>query len=264
MYTQQQRFIPRRQLSTAEIQHYFSSQPVSLRWAIIAFLIGAGLIIAGISNMTVLVVGLVIALTSASYILLITTSKPSDEQYDEWLDSQTDAIYFWALQTLGIDERDITDSVYCLHSFVLPGSQAARAHSDQAVRARKGKDGKLRCSINVYTYFFFTRNSLALFVGTINGWDASTEQRTHWYRYQHIMDITPDRFHDTVNIEDRQLRCSIEQCRLELINGNTIFLTTALQATHHNKQRNTTIYLLPETGFESTLRDVRRLIFFKQ
>ncbi len=261
---QQQRVISQRQLSQAQLRRYFSSQRVPLKRAALALILGMLLIISSFyAGSIVFVTGLVVAIISGICLLLIATSQPGDEQFDRWLDHQATIMRSTALQELGLDERDFANQVYCVHSFVLPGSREAGEHSSQAVQMKRGKDGKLRCSVNVYTYFFFTKTSLAFSVGTINAWNNSTLQHSYRYRYQHIADIAPpsERLQDTVNLNGKQLKCRLKQCDLELINGRTIHLTAALQAVYYDRQRNVTYFLLPETGSESILREVRRLLF---
>ncbi len=259
---QQQRVISKRQLSQTQIRRYFSSQRAARKRVALALILGV--LVFGLGfyvGSIVLITGFAIAIISGWF--LIATSPPSDEQFDQWLSRQAETMYSQALQAFDFSERDFANRVYCVHSFVLPGSEEARAHASQTVRAKKGKDGKLRCSMNVYTYFFFTRTSLALFVGTINAWNNSVQQHTYRYRYQHIADMAPpsDGFQDTVNLNGKQLRCRLKQCNLELINNKTIHLTATLQAVYYDRQRKVTYFLLPETGFESTLREVRSLLF---
>lgn len=259
---QQQRVISQRQLSQTRIRRYFSSQRASRKRAAIALILGVLVLGLGFYVGSIgLITGLAIAIISSLF--LLATSPPSDEQFDQWLSHQAETMYSQALQAFDFYERDFANRMYCVHSFVLPGSKEAEAYASQTVQAKKGKDGKLRCSMNVYTYFFFTRTSLALFVGTINAWNNSLQQHTYRYRYQHIADISPplEGFQDTVNLNGKQLRCRLKQCDLELINGKTILLTATLQAVYYDRQRKVTYFLLPETGFESTLREVRSLLF---
>jgi hypothetical protein len=77
------------------------------------------------------------------------------------------------------------------------------------------------------------------------------------------MDVVIYKFQDTVRIEDKQFQYTIEQCHLELTNGRTIPLSAALRARRRDRQRNVIKSLLPETGSESTLRDIRTLLFSK-
>src|SRR5207253_5452731 len=86
---QQQRIIPQRQLSQAQLRRYFSSQRVPLKRAAIALIFGVLLIIISFyAGSIVLVTGFVVAIISGIRLLLIATSQPRDEQFDRWLDRQ--------------------------------------------------------------------------------------------------------------------------------------------------------------------------------
>ena len=265
---QQQRIIPKRSLSEAETRRYFSPRQFP-RWTCIILLLGLLFITISyywLYSWVVFSGGMIVLLGSIVRLMLIFTSRISDEQYDSWVEDQADAMYYEAIQTLGLDESDLADPVQCIHSFVLPRSRIAEAYPTQEVQVKRGTDGDLHYSVHVYTYFFFTRNSLAIFRGDINAWNHSEyDEKNYTFirRYQHIMDVVIYKSQDTVSIEDKLFQYNVEQCCLELTNGRTIPLSATLRARRRDKQRNVIKSLLPETGFESTLRDVRTLLFSK-
>jgi hypothetical protein len=265
---QQQKIIPKRPLSEAETRRYFSPRQFSI-WTWIILLLGLLLITMSYNLLQSWIVfsgGMIVLLGSIVHIILTFTGRISDKQYDSWVEDQAEAMYYEALQTLGLYESDLSDPVQCIHSFVLPGSRIAEAYPTQEMHVKRGKDDQLRYSVHVYTYFFFTRNSLAIFKGDINAWNHSEydeKNYTFMRRYQHIMDVVIYKFQDTVRIEDKLFQYTIEQCHLELTNGRTIPLSAALRARRRDRQRNVIKSLLPETGSESTLRDIRTLLFSK-
>src|SRR5947209_4270967 len=143
---QQQKIILKRPLSEAETRRYFSPRQFSI-WTWIILLLGLLLITMSYNLLQSWIVfsgGIIILLGSIVHIILIFTGRISDKQYDSWVEDQADAMYYEALQTLGLYESDLSDPVQCIHSFVLPGSQIAEAYPTQEVHVKRGKDDQLR------------------------------------------------------------------------------------------------------------------------
>src|SRR5947209_19489695 len=91
---QRQRDIPLGRLSEKEIRRYFSPKRIPT-WISVAFLAGLLLIILGITfcYFSAFAVGIILCIVSALWFILIRTSKPSDKQYDLWLEDQARAMY---------------------------------------------------------------------------------------------------------------------------------------------------------------------------
>lgn len=271
---QKQRDIPRRRLSEKETRWYFSPRRIPT-WIPITFLAGLLLIVIGITSsyFSVFAAGVILCIGSVLWFMLIRTSKPSDAQYDRWLEDQARAMYSKGLRKLGINKRDFSSPPLRIHSVVLPGTRAASSYPSEEVRIWRGKDGELRYCIHVYTYFFFTKNSLAFFKSDINAWNHSEYDKlneANSYRYHDIIGVTLYRSQDTVDLKDivkaenSLFQYRIDQLRFELSNGQRMQLSAALRATLSNRYQKAPLSLLPETDFEDTINQLRTLLFSQE
>src|SRR5207302_11473283 len=121
-------------------------------------------------------------LVVGAIILFLLRAKPSDRQYEQWLEDQFNTLTSTVLQKLNIDRSQVAgmQRLY-LHSYVIPGSADAQKFTD--VRAKKGKDRIWRFSINAYTYFVPTDDHIAIFSSYIDALSQSAhvEEAHHYY-----------------------------------------------------------------------------------
>jgi hypothetical protein len=266
MYTSRgkQRDIPKPQLSEEKTRNYFVPQRVS-KWGWIALIAGGLLAITGmdLSKLIVFAIGVLVGIVSIVYIVMTFTANPSDRLYEQWVNSQARALYSEGLEALGLDKHSLSAPVIRIASVVLPGSMAAEAYPSDEVRVRRGKDGRLRYSIHVYTYFYPTRDYRAIFKGDVNAWNHSKDDalnETYVYRYHHIMSAATHRFMDTVILEGTSYQYRIDEFCLELSNGRLIPLTAALKAKLLDRRQDAPTSLLPEMVSGQQLRQLRDLL----
>ena len=162
--------------SRQEIPQYFFPRPVSTGLIAITTagallgLVGLALVFTlGLTSfyLILILIGGVILFFGVRRIRAIIRSNPLDQDYDDWLDEQAEAVIPRALRVLNLDERQISGQILSMHSIILPGSSLASTYHDD-VYLKLGKDGQWRSSVNLYTFFFPTDRFIAMFTRTIN------------------------------------------------------------------------------------------------
>ncbi|MBV9228866.1 MAG: hypothetical protein JOZ18_06105 [Chloroflexi bacterium] len=261
---QGQMITPTRQLSRQEGVLYFVPKKIA-NWTWIVASLGLVLFVggAGSSNILLLSIGVLLLLVSILAIVRVLTSNPTDEQYDQWVEEQANRLYYRGLEALGIDRKNVTDTLR-IHSFVLPGSQAANQYASKEVRMRLGRDQQWRFSVNVYTYFFLTRHYVGIYRADVNVFHptAPIEQKVS-YNYFHIVSATTSQSRDTVIINKKSLQYRLERFCLELSTGRTVELSAAVKAVLLERTANAPASPLPKTGFDRTLSRLTHLLLSK-
>ena len=230
---------------------------------LITCLVGALFLAIGISlqNVYLIALGCLLLLISASIIGVIRRSNPTDQQYDQWVHAQAQAMLPRALAKFNMRSYQVTDHILRTHSFVLPGSRMASHYPEKEVQAKRGKDGQWRFSINVYTYFLPAEHYLAVYTCDVNAFDPSSHiEQTEEYFYSDIVGVTTHPLRDTAIIGNRRYRYRIEQFSLRISNGDTIDLGASLKATPLDDEQHIPVFTLPQTGFDRTLTRLRSLL----
>ncbi len=262
MYRQNQAQVPERHIPQMDWKRYFFPKPVP-RGTIITCLVGALLLAIGISlqNVFLIALGCLLLLISASIIGVIRRSNPTDQQYDQWVQAQAQAMLPRALVKLNMRSYQVTDHILRTHSFVLPGSRMASHYPENEVQAKRGKDGQWRFSINVYTYFLPAEHYLAVYSCDVNAFNSSSHiEQTEEYFYNDIVGVTTHPLRDTTIIGNRQYHYRIELFSLRISNGDTIDLGASLKATPLDDGQDIPVFSLPHTGFDKTLTMLRSLL----
>jgi len=192
---------------------------------------------------------------------VIIRSNPTDQQYDQWVHAQAQAMLPRALAKFNMRSYQVTNQILRTHSFVLPGSRMASHYPEKEVQAKRGKDGQWRFSINVYTYFLPAEHYLAVYTCDVNAFDPPSHiEQTEEYFYSDIVGVTTHPLQDTALIGKRQYRYRIEQFSLRISNGDTIDLGASLKATPLDGGQDIPVFTLPHTGFDRTLTRLRSLL----
>lgn len=264
----------RNQSSGAEMEKYFCPEPISKGaiytaiGGVLLLLIGIALLLSGQPSYGAF--SLVLAVLGAVLIFIGVTivwsrSNPSDEQYDLWLDNEARKMIQRALWMLDVHEGQIDSGVLCVRSFVLPDSELA-AHYSNHVLLKQGKDGRWRCSVNLYTYFFPTRHYLGIFTSDINALSTSAlhDDRPDEYFYREILTPTLKVSQETVLYDGEEHLYRLQQLVLRISNGENIHLGAYLSLVPLDGSEHTPMITLEETGNQQMIVNLRRLLRFKK
>src|SRR6266496_4907438 len=125
--------------SEAQMRRYFKGSG-NRTGAISLIIVGILLIGVGLaSNMQPLaLVGL--APIVLGFIIVVRSSQPTDQEYDQWVDKQRALIASTALQKVHMDPSELIRELLSLHGVILLGSAKANPYRDN-IYSKKVKDG---------------------------------------------------------------------------------------------------------------------------
>ena len=263
-----------RGFSRKEIQQYFFPKPVSTSLITITTA-GALLCLVGVAlvftlgptylNLILVLIGGGVLFIGVRNTRAIIRSNPTDQDYDDWLEDQAEAIIPKALRMLNLDERQITSQILSMHSIILPGSSLASDYHDD-VLLKPGKDRIWRSSVNLYTFFFPTDRFIAMFTRSINALDRvmPADDSTEEYFYRDIVTTSFSVFQDTVVVGNEEFLYRVQQLSLKISNGDDIRLGAYLSAVPIEKGQGAPIIMLPDAHINQTLADLRALLRVKK
>ncbi len=271
---QQRHTASHQRFSRQEIQQYFFPKPVSTGLITITTA-GALLGLVGLAlvftlgptyfHLSLVLVGGLALFIGVRSIRAIIRSNPTDQEYDDWLEDQAEAIIPRALRVLNLDERQITSQILSMHSIILPGSSMASNYYDD-VYLKLGKDGIWRSSVNLYTVFFPTDRFIAMFTRSINALDRvmPIDDTTEEYFYRDIVTAAYSLFQDTAVFDNQEILYRVQQLSFRISNGDDIRLGAYLSAVPVEKGRGAPVIMLPDTHINQTLSDLRTLLRVKK
>lgn len=263
MHTRKTKAVIARQLSQQELNNYFFPRPYP-PWAWAMVVIGPLLMPIGpIAQLWLVdILGLLLFLWGLLFLVSIKRANPDDRLYDAWVESQGQLLAQEGMQRLDITRSQISDRVLNMRSYVLPGSFDAAEYDPKAVYMKRGKDGYHRFSINVYTYIYPLKNSLAIFKGDINALDPTFDNdKDDIYPYRHIMGVnTIIQPRNTVLIGGQKVPYRIEQFCLKLKYGETIAWSAAVKAKPPGSISGLPTVALPDTAFNKTFNILRKIL----
>lgn len=250
---------PSRQFTEAEMKRYFATIP---RGAIIAAVLGAIILFAGIPAQSggMIGFGLVLALIGVGVIVAMTSgSKPTDQEYDAWLESQARMTMSKAITKLGLDPSEIIREPLRIQGFVLPGTRDATRYRVDELRWKIGADRVPRFSVNVYTFFFPADHHLAAFVGDINALNQSSHnEKTEEYFYADIVGATTSDDQDHILIKGKQYQYRIQRFALRIASGDSIGVS--ISAAPLDNKQGTPNFTIPNSGIDQTVAQMRYLL----
>jgi hypothetical protein len=259
MISQQQKNSSSHQFTEEQMKRYFAKIPPKVIGALI---IGGAVFLCGIVSQTslILVAGLVVALVATAIIAIIVGgSKPTDEEYDQWVDHQAQMLLSRAPVKLGLDPSQITRDPLEIHGFVLPGMKDARKYRADELRWKIGRDGKPRFSVNIYTYFFPADHHIAAFVSDINALNqAAHNEEAEEYFYKDIVGATANDEQDHITIKEKQYQYRVQSFALKINSGDSIGVT--VNATPMDNKQNIPSFHVPDSGVDSTIAQLRMLL----
>lgn len=249
-----------RQISEAEMRRYFTTKIP--KGAIITAVIGALLFLVGLPSQSgaLIIVGLLVLLIGGGIIAAIMSgSKPTDEEYDAWLEAQAQEVTNRAARKLGLDPSQITREPLHVQGFVLPGMRESTKYRADELHWKIGKDGVVRFSVNVYTYFFPADHHLAAFVGDVNALNRSAHnEKTEEYFYRDIVGATTNDEQDYIKFKDKQYQYRIQRFALRISSGDSI--GASVDASPMDNRQNMPSFAIPNSGIDQTIAQLRMLL----
>ncbi len=205
--------------SEAQMRRYFKGSG-NRTGAISLIIVGILLIGVGLaSNMQPLaLVGL--APIVLGFIIVVRSSQPTDQEYDQWVDKQRALIASTALQKVHMDPSELIREPLSLHGIILPGSAEANPYRDN-IYSKKGKDGLYRYSVNVFTYFFPAEHHIAVLSCDVDALDQRIHiQHTDHYFYTDMVGINTGE--GRLQDEKERTTLLIQGFSLRVANGDAI------------------------------------------
>lgn len=247
-----------RQFTDKEMKRYFAKIP---KGTIKAIVVGAILFLIGLTSQlaVLLILGLIVVGISLAVIFaVIGGSKPTDQEYDFWLEEQAQRVINQAAAKLGLDLSQVPGEPLQIHSFVLFGKDAQSYRADE-LRWKVGKDGKLRFSVNIYTRFFPAEHHLAVFASDINALNQSAHNvKTEEYFYEDIVGATTGDEQDYFTIKDKNYQYRTQRFALKINSGDSIGAT--IGATPTDNKQNLPTFAIPDSGVDRTVAQLRSLL----
>jgi len=111
---------------------------------------------------------------------------PSDAQYDAWVNKKAKDELEKALQEEG--QEDLTalqrERLLVVCGYAVPGTKDAKQHLKQDILWKKGKDGVMRYSVNIYTYILPLEHRIVMMrltINTVNRRDSGGSANIYFY-----------------------------------------------------------------------------------
>src|SRR5579884_1495909 len=187
-----------RPLSQEELTRYFEKPPAFASKLILiglASLLFLGLPCASLSHpygfVWLLIFGSPLAVGIGMLVIFNARSRPTDEEYDAWVNSWKPSIYHYGMEKLGLDPHSIEAGELWIRGVVWPSRPDAAYYANNAspVQTKRGKDGFVRSSVNRFTFFYPMQHYIAVFIGDVNALGPVRYQASQTYFYDDIVGI---------------------------------------------------------------------------
>ncbi len=250
-----------RQFTEEEMKRYFAPFPTKLLWTAI---VGVLILFIGVSasSGTMIFIGLVVLLIGGGLLAMrLSGSKPTDEEYDAWVESQARMLVPRAIQKLGLIPEQLIRAELRFDSHIVPGSRGAGRYPVQEVKSKKGKDGRWRFSVNKFIYFLPTEHHLGAYTGDVNALNqASHVEQTEEYFYQDITGATTNEVQDSIRVGAQVIPYQAQLFSLKTTGGNSIDTPLGLMPVSGR----TGPSFAPPNDFDATLNSLRALLRSKK
>lgn len=245
-----------RHISEAEMKRYFI--PSDEIVVILLIIAGVILLLIGLilQSVGLILAGLAAALIGGGIIVtpMVGSINPTDAEYDAWLKAQSDTLLRRAMRKLNID-RQTTKGYLQVHGFVLPGMRESYQYRPDELRWKRGKDGIIRFSVNVYTYFFLTDQSVIVFTGDVNALNQSAHhEKTQEYLYRDIVGVTTSDEQNVIGLHQYR----VQRFSLRVSNGDT--LNVSANASPVDARQNLPSFAISDSGIDKTVATLRRVV----
>ncbi len=206
--------------SEAQMRRYFKGRG-NYAGAIFLIIVGVFLIGVGLaSNMQALLALVGSIPIVLGFIIVVRSSQPTDQEYDQWVDRQRALIASTALQKVHMDSSELIREPLSLHGVILPGSAEANPYGGN-IHSKKGKDGFYRYSVNVFTYFFPAEHHIAVLSCDVDALDQRAHiEHTDHYFYKDMVGVNTGEG----RLQDEKERATllIQGFSLRVANGDAI------------------------------------------
>jgi len=268
------------QTPTINVGQYFFPKQISNGTIIIItagalfVLVGIPLLFTGglsIYDIFLVIAGILLLIGGIRTILATRRSNPLDADYDAWLEKQARILLPRARRVMNLNERQMTGQVMCVHSVILPGSDLAGTYHDH-IHMKRGLDGRWRCSVNFYTFFFPADRHLAIFTRDVNAMRPrdhldparADTNLSEEYFYADITTATISVFQDRAIIAGQECLYRVQQLSLKIANGEDVRLGAYLGAMPLNPKQADLKIALPDVHVNEIIGELRELIRFKK
>jgi hypothetical protein len=206
--------------SETQMRGYFNGSR-NYTGAIFLIIVGVLLIGVGLASkmQTLALVGLA-PIVLGIIIIVVRSSKPTDQEYDQWVDRQRALIASTALQKVHMDPSELIREPLSLHGVILPDSAEANPYRGN-IHSKKGKDGFYRYSVNVFTYFFPAEHHIAVLSYDVDALDQRAHiEHTDHYFYKDMVGVNTGEG----RLQDKKERATllIQGFSLRVANGDVI------------------------------------------
>lgn len=177
-----------------QMYHYFHEPSVVYVWLL---LLGAALCLFGFTLLLtsdplspyILIPGMGLLTWGGAY-LFAHYQRPKDEEYATWVLKRSQSLYNTALQRLQLDESQC-ESIIEVQGGISSLLQLTKKFPEKEIRVKRVLYGFRHYSINVCTYIFLTKDSIAIYSGYINALTQQErfEDADHYY-YQDIVGVS--------------------------------------------------------------------------
>ena len=186
---------------------------------------------------------------------------PTDQEYEVWVarkavEELQKGLIELDLEDLSKEERD---HLLVVRGYAVPGTKDEKNFLKEDIRWKKGKDGEIHYSINIYTYLIPLEHriaSLTFHINAMNFHDRS--QGIGEYFYSGIVSVQTRDEREFVIINDEEQLYHTQSFLLSSSDGKGVSVTIRSLPLKHNAK-------LPEFDFadprvEDTIRRMRRLL----
>lgn len=182
-----------RDFTETEMRRYFSKPPT---WPLPTAIIGGLFFLLGLAISSnsgffncVTTIGLVLlAVAGIAYYTYQAGTQPTDEEYDSWVERKLAAHEPEARKALSLFDpnNQIVGPTLRVDGIIVPTAQTLQSYS--GARAKKGKDGIWRFSINTVKYFYPEEHKLGAYSDIVNALSQSVRSaRTEEFFYSDIV-----------------------------------------------------------------------------
>lgn len=255
-----------RLISASEMRRYFSTNNETV--AIIMIVTGTIFLLIGLfigpfsqpfQSVSLIVIGLIVALFGVGSIVApIFGSKPTDAEYDAWLNARASRLLKRAMRKLAIDSQK-TQGYLQVHGFVLSGMSGPYRYRPDELRWKKGHDGRVRFSVNVYMYFFPADDYVVVFIDDVNAFNQRAHhEKIEEYLYRDIVGVIISDEQNFLMINQMQHLYRIQRFSLQFSNGDSLGVSVnALPLANRHSMPG---FVIPDSGIDHTVTQLRRLL----
>lgn len=172
-----------------------------------------------ITTCAIIILGTPLGIGCIRLILYYFRSRPTDQQYEEWVNSWIPRMQQSGLQELSLDISEIVGQPLFVHGMVLPDSTEAEFYRQDGYPViKQDQYGHLHSSINRFIFFYPTRHDIAIFTCDVNALYTRSYRRAQRYFYSDIVGVETVGF----NLQSGNTATTLRRFELHVANGQDI------------------------------------------